>query len=173
MAPAAPDAGRPWTWGATPAEAARRFPADDLAPGGHPMTRAVDVAAPPEVVWPWLCQLSQAPYSYDWVDNLGRRSPRDLTPGATDLREGQRMAGVFRLAAWEEGRSWTGVAGGGRVGATAATYAAEPAGPGRSRLLCRMTVAWPRPLALALAWGDLVMMRRQLLNLRDLAETRP
>jgi hypothetical protein len=53
------------------------------------------------------------------------------------------------------------------------TYAAEPAGSG-SRIVVRIAVAangrLARVRAHALAWGDLVMLRRQLLNLRALAE---
>lgn len=163
----------PWVWGATAEEAARRYPADDLV-SGRPMTRAVPVAAPPSVLWRWLCQLAVAPYSYDLVDNLGRRSPRELTPGAERLALGQRMAVVFRLTSYAAEHQWTGVTGrdGGRsrLGRASITYAPEPAGPGASRLVCRMVVSWPRPVADALAWGDLVMMRKQLHTLRDLAE---
>jgi hypothetical protein len=165
--------GLPWVWGATAEEVARRYPADELVTG-RPMTRAVPVAAPPSVLWRWLCQVAVAPYSYDWIDNLGRRSPRTLTPGADRLEVGQRMAVVFRLTSYDEGHQWTGVTGrdGGRsrLGRASITYAAEPAGPGASRLVCRMVVSWPRPVADALAWGDLVMMRKQLHTLRDLAE---
>jgi hypothetical protein len=163
--------GRPWSWGATPAEVERRYPADDLA-AGRAMTRAVDVAARPEVLWRWLCQLAVAPYSHDWVDNLGRRSPRTLTPGADRLEVGQPMVTVFRLTSYVEGHSWSGVAGGRLLGTTSVTYAAEPVAGAedRSRLVCRMVSTWPRPLVDALAWGDLVMMRTQLHTLRDLAE---
>lgn len=165
--------GLPWVWGASAAEAARAYPADDLVTG-RPMTRAVSVAAAPAVVWRWLCQVAVAPYSYDLVDNLGRRSPRELTPGAEHLQLGQKMAVVFRLTSFDEGHQWTALSGPSRVlGSTSITYAAEPDGPGRSRLVCRMVSSWPRPAAEALAWGDLVMMRKQLLTLRDLAEGRP
>lgn len=162
--------GLPWVWGATPAEAARAYPADDLV-AGRPMTRAVAVAAPTPVLWRWLCQIAVAPYSYDLVDNLGRRSPRELTPGAEHLEPGQPMAVVFRLTSYVDGHQWTAVTRRSRLlGTTSITYAAEPDGPERSRLVCRMVTSWPRPAADALAWGDLVMMRKQLHTLRDLAE---
>ena len=173
MSPAAPT-GLPWVWGASPAEVDRHYPADDLVTG-RPMTRAVPVQAPAPVLWRWLCQVAVAPYSYDWIDNRGRRSPRELTPGAERLEVGQVMAVVFRLTGFEDGHHWTAVTGerGRRLlGTTAMTYAAEPVAgdPGRSRLVCRLVTSWPRGASDALAWGDLVMMRKQLHTLRDLAE---
>ena len=162
----------PWAWGTTPEEVSRHYPADDLVTG-RAMTRAIDVDAPAPVLWRWLCQLAVAPYSYDLVDNFGRQSPRTLTPGAERLEVGQKMAVVFRLTGFDEGRHWTAVMGDrgrGLLGTTSMTYAAEPAGPNRSRLVVRLVTTWPRPLADALAWGDLVMMRKQLLTLKDLAE---
>jgi hypothetical protein len=163
-----------WVWGATAAEVARRYPADDEV-DGRPMTRAVDVGAPPDVLWRWLCQIAVAPYSYDWLDNGGRRSPRELTPGADRLVAGQTMAKVFRLTTFDDGHHWTAVTGrrGRRLfGRAAMTYAAEPSGAGGSRLVCRLVASWPRPAVDALAWGDLVMMRKQFGVLRDLAEGR-
>ncbi len=166
--------GLPWVWGATASEVARRYPADDEV-AGRAMTRAVDVAAGPDVLWRWLCQVAVAPYSYDWIDNLGRRSPRELTAGADRLVVGQTMATVFRLTGFEAGHHWTAVTGrrGRRLfGPVSMTYAAEPVGAGSSRLVCRVVAAWPRPVVDALAWGDLVMMRKQLHTLRDLAQGR-
>ena len=145
-------------------------------PGALLLTRAVPVSAPPALTWRWLCQVAVAPYSYDWVDNRGRRSPDTLTPGADRLRIGQAMAVVFRLTSYAEGHQWTAVTspGGQRwLGPVAMTYAAEPDGSD-SRIVCRLAVAARGPVARvrahALAWGDLVMMRRQLLNLKALAE---
>jgi hypothetical protein len=170
------DTGLPGVWGATPGEAARAYPADDLVPGGLALTRAVSVAAPTELTWRWLCQIAVAPYSYDWIDNLGRRSPQRLTPGADRLEPGQTMAGIFRLTSFDEGHQWTALTSprGRRLfGPVAITYAAEPDGRG-SRIVCRLAVpaggALARLRAHVLAWGDLLMMRRQLLNLKALAE---
>lgn len=185
------EGGLPWVWGATADEASRRYPADDVVAARAPgrpllrMTRAVTADAPPETCWRWLCQLAVAPYSYDLVDNLGRPSPRTLTPGADRLVPGQRMVKVYELLEVDEGRSWTGVtttAGSLPFGPLAATYAAEPvvggdaSGDGsgdargtRTRLVCRMTLPGGGPLvrakASALAWGDVPMVRKQLRTL--------
>src|SRR4051794_35856049 len=98
-------------WGATAQEAGRHYPADDLVPGSLLLTRAVGVRAPVELTWRWLCQVAVAPYSYDWIDNLGRRSPDELTQGADRLEPGQMMAGVFRLTCYDDGHQWTAITG--------------------------------------------------------------
>ena len=145
-------------------------------PGALLLTRAISVRAPAELTWRWLCQVAVAPYSYDWIDNRGRRSPETLTPGADQLELGQTMAVVFRLTSFDDGHQWTAITtprGQRLFGPVAMTYAAEPDGPD-SRIVCRIAVAAGGPLARvrahALAWGDLVMMRRQFLNLKALAE---
>jgi hypothetical protein len=140
--------------------------------------RAVDVEAAPAVLYRWLCQLRAAPYSYDWIDNLGRRSPQQLTPGLEQLQQGQRVMTIFELACFEPDRHLTVVLRRARrsFGDISCTYMVLPRGEGRSRLLVRMRVRHPggrvrRALqSIALPWGDLVMMRRQLLNLKQLAE---
>jgi len=168
--------GLPLVWGATPDERQRAYPADELVEDPVLMTRAVSVAAPPEVTWRWLCQLAVAPYSYDWIDNRGRRSPRELTPGADRLEVGQSMVLIFRLTSFEDGHHWTGLTNprGERLfGPIGVTYAAEPDGTG-SRIVCRMSAAGDsaarKVKTYGLAWGDLVMMRKQLLTLKRLAE---
>jgi hypothetical protein len=153
-------------WNTTPYEHHLPRRADALVPDAAlRLSRAVDVAAPPEHVFRWLCQLRVAPYSYDVLDNAGRESPQELTPGLDDLVPGQRFMTIFRLADVVDRRELT-LEHDGALGHVAATYAV--AGDGRLLLV----IAWDAPLALgpALALGDLVMARRQLLNLKRLAE---
>jgi hypothetical protein len=153
-------------WGATDAEVAAPQPCDALAGAGATHAdRAVSIAAPVDVVYRWLCQLRAAPYSYDLLDNFGRRSPRTLTPGLEGLAPGQRVMTLFTVASFEPGEHLTISSG----RHTAVTYAvgAEPAG---TRLAVRVVFALPRPVTQLLLMGDLVMMRKQLLTLKALAE---
>jgi hypothetical protein len=174
-------AGIAHTWGTTPAERALSFPGDRAADAGADLLwRGVGVAAPAQTLFRWLCQLRVAPYSYDWIDNGGRRSPRSLTPGLEQLERGQRFMGIFTLEDFEPGVHVTlatpaGSRGERLFGALRVTYWARPEGPQRTRLLVKLRVL-PAPglhgraMRAFLPWGDLVMMRRQLLNLKALAE---
>jgi hypothetical protein len=148
-----------------------------VAGSADALYRAVTVDAPPALLFRWLCQLRAAPYSYDWLDNLGRRSPRRLTPGLDRLQVGQRVMTVFRLAAFEPDRHITAVLDRptNLFGGIAVTYLIVPQAAGRCRLVVKLAVAYPRtPIGTAmralLPAGDLVMMRKQLLTLKELAE---
>ncbi len=177
----------PWTanilhWNSTAVERGLPLPCDGLLPRPDArLHRAVEVPAPPATTFRWLCQLRAAPYSYDKLDNLGRRSPQTLTPGLEELAVGQRINTIFRIVSFEPGRSITMRTSSRFLGVVVCTYAAlpDPQEAGRSRLLVRFLVTYPRrsPLGLlmrlTLPPGDLVMMRRQLLNLRDLAAGTP
>jgi len=168
-------------WGTTAAERALVFPGDqgDDA-GADRLWRGVDVAAPSSMVFRWLCQLRVAPYSYDWIDNGGRRSPGTLDPALERLERGQRFMQIFQLEDFEPGVQVTLVTpaesrGARLFGVVRVTYWARAEAADRTRLLVKLRVvpapgAWGRAMRAFLPWGDLVMMRRQLLNLKRLAE---
>jgi len=170
----------PWSgriWGATAAECAAPFPCDRHLPDPDAcLFRAVDVDAPAAVVFHWLCQLRVAPYSYDWIDNGGRRSPPTLTPGLDQLAIGQQVMTTFELVEFERDRHLTIVLRRMRTvfGEFAVTYAVHPVDDRRCRLVVKLAWRyprrWPRLAAATGPWLDLVMMRRQLLNLKALAE---
>lgn len=164
------------TWGSTEAERADSYPCDRwVADASDSLWRAIDVAAPPAVVFRWLCQLRAAPYSYDWIDNFGRQSPRQLTPGLDELEVGQRVMTIFRLVEFEPGRHLTLVLERGTrlFGELAISYRVHPSGGG-SRLVAKLVVRRPRGpgrlLAPLLPAGDLFMMKKQLRTLKGLAE---
>jgi len=164
-------------WGSTEQERAQPYPCERLvARPDLVLHRAIDVAAPAATVFRWLCQLRAAPYSYDLLDNGGRRSPQELTPGLERLEPGQRMMKVFRLIEHEPGVSVTMLSEGRLFGRVACTYRVGELSSGRSRLVVKLLVERPsrtpagRAVSFILPPGDLVMMRRQLMNLRRLAE---
>ena len=170
----------PYTWGSTAAERAAPYPCDRAidAPD-EACFRAVDVDAPPSVVFRWLCQLRAAPYSYDWIDNLGRESPRRLTPGLDALDRGQSVMGVFRLVDFARDDHLTMVTRlapvPGVSGAIAVTYAVRRGLAARARIVVKLVMRYPRGpvgwlMRALLPAGDLVMMRKQLLTLKALAE---
>lgn len=173
---AAPPRGFAAVWGASEAECDAAYPCDLLLPD-HDLAlfRAVDVEAAASLSFRWLCQLRIAPYSYDLIDNFGQRSPQTLTPGLERLQAGQRFMTIFRLAEFEPGRSLTLTSRGRIFGRVAVTYLVEDRGEGRSRIVAKVLAAPGRGLLggllrSLLAPGDLIMMRRQLLNLKGLAE---
>src|ERR1700681_1279646 len=100
--------GPAYTWGTSERDRAQPFPCDHHLPDAEDAYfRAVDVAAPAGVLFRWLCQLRVAPYSYDWIDNLGRRSPASLTPGLERLSAGQAVMTIFELVEFELDRHLT------------------------------------------------------------------
>lgn len=172
----------PWEWGATRAEATAGYPCDRFAPeSGTRAVRAVTTSASADACFLWLCQLRRAPYSYDLIDNGGRRSPRGPDVTLTDLDLDQSFMTIFRLAAFVPQRSVTLVMKPGRpmrvFGAISLTYAVVEH-PSHSRLISAMHIppvgrVLPEARRLMLAWGDLVMMRKQLTVLATLAERDP
>ncbi len=166
-------------WGATAAECEARYPCDELGfVHDDVYFRALDVAAPPPLVFRWLAQLRVAPYSYDLLDNFGRRSPPELIAGLDELAAGQRIMRIFRLVSFAPQRHLTIVLasrpGKALMGDFAGTYALEPA-PNGTRLVAKILVRYPRGvygavLKPAMPWLDLIMFRKQLLTLRAYAE---
>ncbi len=132
--------------------------------------RGVSVVASPDAVWAWVTQIRVAPYSYDWLDNLGRRSPRSLL-GLAEPVVGESFTAcagrpIGRVVAVEPGRSLTGFVLGAHL-----TYRVEPAPGETTRLLLKVVMETSRPVAALVTLGDLVMARRQLLTWKSLAES--
>jgi hypothetical protein len=157
-------------WGVTDLEINRRYPCDEfVAEPALQAWRGVTVQAPAERIWPWVVQIRLAPYSYDWIDNLGRRSPQRLY----DVREpvpgdvftsalGGRQFG--RILAVTPGEDLTA-----KIMGAVLSYVLIPTGS-NTRLLLKVVASPGWIAARLLSIGDLIMARRQLLNLARLAE---
>jgi hypothetical protein len=65
-------------WGATPEEIQSPVVGDDLCANATLIAiRSITISAPPQEVFPWIRQMGFGRagwYSYDWLDNLGRKS---------------------------------------------------------------------------------------------------
>ncbi len=169
----------PWhrRWGATPEEARRAMPGDDLLrPDAPTTTRAITVDAAPDQVFPWLRQIGYGRggwYSYDWIDNDGEPSVERIVPDLwLDVGDRIEMMPGFgpivraiepnvSIVSAGESDSWC--------------VLVEPTGDGRTRLISRWRQDWPRTPATR-AWiaiadpGAFIMERKMLLRIRDLAE---
>jgi hypothetical protein len=157
-------------WGVTDQEVALHYPCDDLlAPPLLAVWRGITVDVPAADVWPWLCQLRLAPYSYDWLDNLGRRSPRELR-GLPDPEPGERFSSVGgrfaigRVLSVEHEKHLTA-----EIMGAVMSYVLLAQGE-TTRLVLKIVMRRSHWYATAAAVGDWPMARRQLKNLKALAE---
>jgi hypothetical protein len=159
-------------WNVTDDEVARHYPCDDFVPAPTLQAwRGVSVRATPEALWPWIGQIRIAPYSYDWIDNLGHRSPQQLV-GLPEPVVGEPFSTaarrrVGRILAVEAPKQLTG-----EIMGACISYVLVPDGE-TIRLLMKIVTNMSRLLTPGLSVGDLIMARRQLLNIKRLAEQPP
>jgi hypothetical protein len=168
-------------WGADESQRWMWSPADARVPNADEhWVRSIHIEAPKGLIWKWLCQLRIAPYSYDWIDNFGRRSPDQLTSGLDQLADGQSALGIFRIVdfsrdeqvtmqlAWFHGKTLP----------YARSYTLTSEGQYASRLDVHIRGRYPsrlpklvgRSVLTAVCAMDFLMSRRQLSNLKLLAE---
>lgn len=157
-------------WGVRDGETALHYECDDfVTEPALEAWRGVTVDAPAGGVWSWLTQIRVAPYSYDWVDNGGRRSPRTALrlpePRVGEAFTASAGRQLGRIVSVQPGTSLTAAILGAFM-----TYRVVPQPDGTTRLLLKVVMETNRLVASALCLGDLVMARRQLLNLKALAE---
>ena len=169
-------------WGATDDEVGGPVTGDELCPGARIIaTRCISVGAPPEEVFPWLRQMGFGRagwYSHDILDNLGRRSARRIHPEWQGLTAGDTVPGgpvgfeavvvdpphtfVLRLGTRDKPS--------GRVCFVLA-YELRPQ-EGGTRIVTRVRARVDLPGGrlierFVLGPGDGIMLRRQLLGIRD------
>ena len=174
-------------WGATPDELLARMPGDDrLSAAPFRATRAITIAAPPELVWPWLVQVGcmrAGWYSNDLLDNLGRPSATTIEPEWQDLQVGQWVPmspkpppterTAFRVDSFEVDRwlLWT------KPDSTW-SWRLTPSSDGGTRVVNRIRAVydWRHPLSASLSvvlmeFGDFAMNRRMLRGIKARAES--
>jgi hypothetical protein len=173
---------RPWhlRWGTRADEVAEAMPGDAQQPAAQFVaTRAIDIDAPPEAVWPWIVQIGWGRagfYSYDLLDGLGRPSADRVVPEWQDLAIGDWVAmsptvndtTAFRVGGFEQPH-WLLWA---KPDSTWA-WRLRPAPGGGTRLVSRLRCTYDvRRPALALLsivlieFGDFAMFRKMLKGIR-------
>ena len=184
---------RPWQlrWGATPEEAHRDLPGDDLVT--HYLfeaTRAVSIAAPPDRVWPWIVQMGTGRggfYALDFIDNARRRSADRIRPELQHLAVGDMMqtdpgGGGFTVAHVDPERLLVlhipQAVVGRAQGAVVVIFTLAATTGGGTRLLCRLRAdigpkVASRLYGLLFEAGDFVMVRLMLAGIKNRAEKPP
>jgi hypothetical protein len=173
--------GKRLTWNTRPGEAARSLAGDAFVARGIVIHRAITIARPPELVWPWIAQFGRgaAYYSWDFLDNPGHRHPDYLLDGPAPL-VGDWNAQLGRVRYLETGTElvWYDepLFSGLKV-PNAMTFRLDPEPDGGTRLHFRMSADWPEAglrsrIALrVLLLMDQVMSTEMLRRLKLLIET--
>ena len=171
-------------WGATPDEASRRLPGDELLPEADIVaTRAIGIGAPPSAVWPWLVQMGPGragAYTYDWIENLfglnmhsaDRIHPEWQAVSVGDVMRSREGAPGMRVEVIEPERL---LANRSEAGDWVWIFALEPQDGGtrlisRNRISMSGAAAGQRLGMLVMEPGSLVMERRMLLGIKERAE---
>ena len=168
-------------WGVSSSECELTYPCDRIMKTADASYyRGVTIQAAAATVYRWLCQMRVAPYSYDWLDNMGRRSPRELTPGLDELEVGQEFMTIFELIEFDVDRQLTlrtkkDTPGHKLFGDTLVSYVIQSENEHSCRLLVKIIMRYPEGILgalirLILPPGDWIMIRRQLLNFKKLSE---
>ncbi len=183
-------------WGTKETEATDPFPGDELVPDPKwSYTLGIDVAAPPEAVWPWIAQIGQGRggfYSYQTLENmLGCKisNTAEILPEYQHPEVGDDIylhptAPPIRVEIVDPPHtlvlcgSPADIAGEG-WGISTWQFNVRPGSAGRSRLLTRGRSDFSPGWATRLAFGRFplepiafVMSRKMLLEIKRLAETR-
>ncbi len=156
------------------------MPGDDFAADpGLITTRAITIRARPEEIWPWLVQMGYGRggwYSYDRLDNIGYRSADRIVPEfQIPLKAGGQIPagkyGNFQVMSVETNRS---LVLGPQISWSFGLYQ-QPDGSTRLVERLRAKYYWRRPrmypFIVILDVGDFIMMRKHLLNLKQLVES--
>ena len=92
-------------WGATAEDVSRYMAGDELRENpGLNATRAIEINASPEEIWPWIVQMGQTRagfYGFDNLDNGGIPSANIILPEYQDLQAGDSIpGGVYKGEIW-------------------------------------------------------------------------
>ena len=168
-------------WGATAEEISSSMVGDDLCSDATVVaTRSITIGAAPQEVFPWIRQMGFGRagwYSYDWLDNLGRKSATTIHDEWQSVEAGDKIPSgpiSFTAAIVDAPRHFVlEIQSLGKKSPKlhfTLTYELRD-NPQGTRLVTRMRSRINLPLGslfekLILGPGDGIMLRRQLLNIK-------
>jgi hypothetical protein len=124
--------------------------------------------------------MNYAPYSYDWLDNFGIKSPDYLIKDAHMLKNRQTFMTVFPLLTFIPNKHITFASPSNPIlahlyGQFLVSYVIYKLNSQKSRLLVKIRWSYPKGvigkiLSFLAPKLDLIMMRKQLLNFKKFSE---
>jgi hypothetical protein len=176
---------RQWqmTWGATAEEVSRYMTGDELLE--HPAlnaTRAVEIKAPPEKVWPWLVQMGYKRaglYSFGKLDNGGMPSAERIIPEYQNLKVGDSIFPLLKVVEMEPNKSmlWVFQERAGPWQNATWSWGLYKTDKGHTRLVSRLRQQYTfNSLQEIIGWGiidpmEIFMMRTTLLGIKRRVES--
>lgn len=175
---------RPWQlgWGARQNEIEMSLPGDDIVDGpSFNATRGITIEAPSENIYPWIVQMGIGRagwYSFDILDNLGRKSAEEILPEYQEVQSGDLVPmspdGKQGLRVKDSEKNEWMLWWDGKADVTWLWFIL-PEGPNRSRLLTRvrMKYRWLSTsilFSLIVEFFDFPMMRKCMLGIKHRAE---
>jgi len=174
--------------GASAAESSAAMPGDESVPDAQlVVTRARDIAAPPERVWPWLVQMGAGRggfYSYDSLERLiGMKT--ESAEAVLSEHQALKVGDTISFGPWQNAYATATTVDCPNVLAMRLRDSAQSpfdwswsfvvsATGGGSRLIVRARYRWERralgPAVRALDLGDAIMTRRMLKGIAERAE---
>jgi hypothetical protein len=130
--------------------------------------QCIEIHAPATAIWPWLAQMGNGRagwYSYDWLDNLGRKSLEVIDPQLTAIEKGQKIP-LAMISDFVENEFITFQFG----SQITFTYFLESLGP-KTRLWTRLRIphaSWL--LKSTLSFGHQIMQDKQFREIKRRAE---
>lgn len=157
----------------------------DFAPGAEQVqTRTITIAASPERVWPWLCQMMRGGGIYGWrlLEHASSPSQEVLLPDLPAPRVGERVGQLLELAVVEPLRrlTWRSVGPLKCLDATVSllslSYLLHSIGPQQTRLVIRTQgscTGVTQPIAHYVFEAlDFVLAAHQAIRLKNCVERR-
>ena len=174
---------RDWqmNWGATAEEVSRPMAGDERQTDPElNATRAVEIDAPPEEVWPWIVQIGYKRagfYGFDKLDNGGQPSAKQILPEFQNLTVGDSIAtggpylGVAELTE-NESLLWVFLPGGGPWEGATWSWGLSRVDGNHTRLVSRLRQQYTfNSLQEIVSWSlidavEIVMMRTTLRGIK-------